>query len=186
MPTRETGAKGYIGEAVVEQWLQSKYPDGRVVSQIRPYGISTQGGKHLDFGVIVDGSVEMICEVKSQDYIADGKFLKVNSALKYIWERSAEELSYEIQGDPRRYPGSAKAKAILILLVVANSSGRQDIGFENRANVMLFEDVWAALEDSFAEEKIVAAFRHDLGLVVDNLKNPKQGKKIREEFLSSN
>ena len=46
---------GYVGEAVVCQWLRHKYPaeDGyEVVSQVRPLGVRATGGSYLDFGVV--------------------------------------------------------------------------------------------------------------------------------------
>lgn len=60
MPNKGSKIRGYIGESIVRQWLEIKYPekDGfEIVEEILPSGVPKSGGPYLDFGVIKDGKV---------------------------------------------------------------------------------------------------------------------------------
>ncbi len=49
MPERQIGLRGYVGEEIVWQWLQMKYPKDRyqLARQIRPAEIPAAGGPFL-------------------------------------------------------------------------------------------------------------------------------------------
>ena len=98
MPKREIDLMGYIGEAVVEQWLRKTYqlPGDSIVFQIMPVGVSRRGGGYLDFGVVRNRFIEAIYEVKSQDYIL-GRDFPLNAALSYIWNNTGQELEFVTQ-----------------------------------------------------------------------------------------
>ncbi|NOR46622.1 MAG: hypothetical protein GQ533_01035 [Methanosarcinaceae archaeon] len=66
MPKSEVGLRGYIGEAIVKQWLNIKHPECRIVSQIMPTEVDGKGGPYLDFGVVRDDDVVIeVYEVKT-------------------------------------------------------------------------------------------------------------------------
>lgn len=71
MPTRLTGLKGYVAEAVVARWLRQKFPapEFEIVPQIIPTEVDRRGGGYLDFGVVRGTEVVAVYEVKGQDYI---------------------------------------------------------------------------------------------------------------------
>ena len=71
------GLMGYVGGAVVCQWLRHRCPaeDGyEVVSQVRPLGVRATGGPYLDFGVVKGTELIALYEVKSQDHVLDKSF----------------------------------------------------------------------------------------------------------------
>lgn len=89
MAERYIGIKGYVGELLVESWLKNIFKNQKykVKSQVRPANIDAKGGPYLDFGVVDNESNEVIfiCEVKTQDYVLDGKYAKINKSLLYLW-----------------------------------------------------------------------------------------------------
>ena len=188
MARREIGLMGYIGEAVVEQWLRIKYQsdDYEVVSQIIPSGISRRGGGYLDFGVVRRGenTVEAVYEVKSQDYIPDKDF-SINKALSHIWNHNGPPLEFSTQ-DRKTYKSCQDTTAFLVLLVGPNEDGRQKIGAENLGNIILFEDVWRDLGNSLSRkellEVLLGVLEEDVEKVLKILHCPKNGKRVTKEF----
>lgn len=183
MPKREIGLMGYVGEAVVEQWLRHKYPTSeyKVVAQIIPSEVPKVGGGYLDFGVIRKNVVEAVYEVKSQDYIW-GRDSTVNKALLHIWNKKGQLLDFETQeGD--KYAGCLNTGAFLVLLVGPNEEGMQKIGEKNLRHIILFQDVWNNLENEFCLENLIANFREDVVKVISTLKQPNCGKHITKSFL---
>jgi hypothetical protein len=183
MPKREIGLMGYIGEAIVEQWLRWKYPpiEYNVVAQIIPSGISRAGGGYLDFGVIGDGAVVAVYEVKSQDYIL-GKDFAINKALLHIWNREGRQVDFETQ-EGTKYAGHPDIGAFLVLLVAPNNDGLQKIGMKNLPRLILFQDIWSELGEAFSLESAIAGVREDAAKVVAILRRPSAGKRVTKTFL---
>ncbi|MBM3241807.1 hypothetical protein FJZ31_36510 [Candidatus Poribacteria bacterium] len=183
MPKREIGLMGYIGEAVVEQWLKSKYPENlgyKVLSQAIPNDVLKEGGGYLDFCVIKNDVAHSIYEVKSQDYIW-GKDSNLNRALKHIWQHPAKISSIFVQGD-KSYKVDKSFRAYLILLVGPNESGINKFG-GNIKNVILFSDIWKDLNNSLDTKMLMKNITTDISKVMKILKNPTQGKRVTKKFL---
>lgn len=186
MPRRISGLMGYVGEVVVEYWLKAKYPEPAysIVYQIKPIDYRPAGGPYLDFGVIKDGKVSAIYEVKSADYIFDGG---INGALDAIWNNTVRDRCYSTQDDPEHHIKAAPdLKAYLVLLVCPNDKGIEEIRQQNLKQVILFSKVFEDLEKQDGADYL--KYVHDdfdkhVGEVVKILKKPNQGKRIRPEFL---
>ena len=181
MPKREIGLMGYVGEAVVRQWLVRKYPPDQfeIVDQIMPEGVPKQGGPYLDFGVIRDGRVEAVFEVKSQDYIWNSA---VNLSLSYLWSHRTTACDFVIQGG-RAVAGLPTTEAYLVLLVAPNDKGIDHIDVENIRNVVLFADIWNDLAEEFDQRWISDQFEQDLPKVLSVLRAPRSGKQVTRDFL---
>ena len=177
---------GYVGEVVVEYWLKVKYPEPAysIVYQIRPIDYHPAGGPYLDFGVIKDGKVHAIYEVKRADYIFDGG---INGALDAIWNNPVRDRCYSTQDDPEHHIKAAPdLNAYLVLLVCPNDKGIEEIRQQNLKQVILFSKVFEDLEKQDGVDYL--KYVHDdfdkhVGEVVKILKKPNQGKRIRPEFL---
>ena len=93
MAEMDVGLRGFIGELVVQYWLEKKYNKGfTIVRQIMPEEVDKKGGGYLDFGVINNKQeVVGVYEVKTQDYILDKGF-KINKSLRYIWDNQGRIL----------------------------------------------------------------------------------------------
>ena len=186
MPKREIGLMGYVGEAVVCQWLGSKYPPEEgyaVISQLRPVGVPAKGGPYLDFGVVKGGELIVLHEVKSQDYIIDKSF-KLNSSLLHVWSHRGEALEFVSQ-DGRHFQGLPDTAAYLVLLVGPNSGAIAKIGEENLLNIILFSEIW---EDEGWEldcNALMAGIKEDIPKVLGILKAPTVGRLINKRFLES-
>lgn len=178
---------GYIGEAIVEYWLKNvEYPDPAysIVYQIKPIDYDARGGPYLDFGVIKNGRVHAIYEVKSQDYIPDKSFV-LNPALKAIWDHKNDFAGF-VNQDGREFKSTSDLEAYLVLLVCPNMDGVKRIGRQNLKQVILFSEVFEDLEKHDRTDYLKCvhgAFDKDVGKVIETLKNPKQGKSKRQEFL---
>jgi hypothetical protein len=184
MPRREIGLMGYVGEAVVEQWLKKIHPWNKgfeVVCQIRPLDIPATGGPYIDFGVIKSGNVTHVYEVKSQDFIADKDF-RPNPSLRYIWDNRGRRLGFATL-DGRQLDGTPKTEAYLVLLAGPNRDAIGNIGLENVSNVLLFSEVWEELGEHFKEMTILKAIGEDLPKVLDTLTRPTQGRRTNKRFL---
>lgn len=184
MTKREIALMGYIGEAVVEQWLHYRYPapEHQVVAQIIPSAVSQSGGGYLDFGIIRNGVVEAVYEVKSQDYIFDKSSPSINKALAYIWDEEKRPLKFKTQ-DREELLGSLDTQAFLVLLAAPNPDGIQRIGRNNLRYIVLFQDIWAELENKFDIEALRANFEADAKKVISILRQPSQGKLFTPFFL---
>ena len=186
MPRREIGLMGYVGEAVVSHWLAVRYPEAEaeIVSQIRPLDVPAKGGPYLDLAVVQNGVVESIFEVKSQDYIW-GKDSEVNISLDFIWERRHEAIGFTLQ-DGRTFNGTPETQAYLVLLAPPNLDGIKAIGAENLQNVLLFDDLWRTTDAaSITADKIVGELREDVVKVLEILRQPTQGVRLRKAFLDA-
>lgn len=185
MPKREIGLMGYIGEAVVEQWLHYKYPEDAgyvVVSQIIPETSSRKGGGYLDFGIIRSNNVITIFEVKTQDYIFDRSEPKLNQALVDIWSNPSVHKKFLTQNG-KHYFAEDDMTAYLILLAPPNKDGIQRIGKSHLKQVILFRDIWEDLsKNNFAPKQIVQYFIEDLKKILYLLRKPTQGKTMVEPF----
>lgn len=183
MAKREIGLMGYIGEAVVEQWLRWKYPapEFEVISQIIPADISPTGGGYLDFGVIQNQQVIGVYEVKSQDYILDKNF-PINQALLRIWKGEEKPIGYKSQ-DGAEYFGDEQTMACLVSLVGPNQDFMNKIGHDHLTHIILFQDIWDEFGEVFEIGDILRIFSDDAEKVISMLRNPTQGKKITPEFL---
>ena len=179
MPNREIGIKGYVGERLVEQWLRHQYPpwnNCEIVSQIRPVGCPAKGGPYLDFGVVRNGLVEKIYEVKMQDYIFVGP---LNRALKYIWDRRGKRLQYVTQAG-KSYKSAICMEAWLCLLVAPNSYGIQAIGRRNLKRVVLFHEIWNRFKNNLDWGLLAKTFKEDVRTV---LTPPILGKNTIKNFM---
>ena len=91
MPKREMGLMGYVGEAVICQWLWQKYPaeEGyKVVHQVKSLGVPATGGPYLDFGVARGTNLVALYEVNTyklviffqsqRDYSGSAGMRKIN------------------------------------------------------------------------------------------------------------
>jgi hypothetical protein len=186
MPRRISGLMGYVGEVVVEYWLKVEYPEPAysIAYQIKPIDYHPAGGPYLDFGVIKDGKVHAIYEVKSADYIFD---CGINGALDAIWNNPVRDRCYSTQDDPEHHIKAAPdLKAYLVLLVCPNEKGIKQIGQQNLKQVILFSKVFEDLEKHHRTdylEYVHYDFDKPVGEVIEILKNPKQGKSKKREFL---
>lgn len=184
MPKREMGLMGYVGEAVVCQWLRHKYranEDRQVVSQVRPLGVRATGGPYLDFGIVRGSDLIALYEVKSQDYILDKSF-NLNSSLLYVWSHRGEALEFASQ-DGRTFRGSTETEAYLVLLVGPNEGAIANIGSENLSNVLLFSEIWTDTAWKMDWGALLAEIGEDIPKVLRILKSPTQGKLINKRFL---
>jgi hypothetical protein len=177
---------GYVGEVIVDYWLRVKYPDPpySIVYQIKPIDYPRRGGPYLDFGVIKDEKVHAVYEVKSQDYIPDKSFV-LNPALKAIWGHKNDIASF-VNQDGMEFKSASDLKAYLVLLVCPNMDGVKRIGRQNLKQVILFSKVFEDLEKHGRTDYLKyvhGTFDKDIGRVIEILKNPTQGKRIRPEFL---
>ncbi len=181
MPKREIGLMGYVGEAVVSQWLETRFPEPQfeILTQIMPTDIPKHGGPYLDFGIVHDGVVVELFEVKSQDIIWEEN---VNLALRHIWEKRGELLNYVTQ-DGRSFKGTVDTRARLILLGPPNSKGMERIGEKNLEDVMLFEEVMDDLKDRLDVDRLLATVADDVPRVLSILRHPSAGPRIKPEFL---
>ena len=186
MPRRISGLMGYVGEVVVESWLKAEYPEPAysIVYQIKPIDYDVRGGPYLDFGVIKDGKVCAIYEVKSADYIFDGG---INGALDAVWNNPVHDRCYSTQDDPKRHiKADPDLKAYLVLLACPNDKGIAKIRRQNLKQVILFSEVFEYLEKQDRAdylEHVHHDFDKRIGEVIETLKNPKQGKAKKQEFL---
>lgn len=130
MVTENIGLRGYLGEKIVEKWLEKKYPDHehyKIVRQIIPIKKDESrwiGGGHLDFGIIKDNKVKAIYEVKTQEPHIE----EINLAWKYIKENINEKLEFEIQNDKekRRIPSDNNLDLKVVLLTKARDNVNLD------------------------------------------------------------
>lgn len=184
MAKREFDLMGYIGEAIVEQWLLWKYPpsDYDVISQFIPSDLSTKGGGYLDFGVTQNGKTIEVYEVKSQDYIPDNEF-PVNNGLLRVWGESNKPTSYRSQ-DGRIFVGDEATNAYLVLLVAPNQDFIRKIGEHHISNIILFQDIWNEFIEEFNFQKLMVNIQEDVKSVLDIFHEPTQGKRITRNFLS--
>ena len=181
---REVGLRGYIGEAVVEQWLKKKYPEHEgfeIVSQAIPDNISKKGGGYLDFCVIQNNTALAVYEVKCQNYILN-KGSSLNKALLEIWKNPGKVNKIETQ-DGDSFEVRKPFEAFLVLLVAPNESGIRKIKTNNIAKVILFSDILEDITSSIDEELIINNIRSDLATIFEVLQNPSQGKNVNRAFL---
>jgi len=184
MAEREMGLMGYVGESVVEQWLEFKYPaeqGHRIIRQVKPEDIRATGGPYSDFGVIRDGRLIALYEVKSQDYITDKEF-KLNAPIARIWSGEETSVLFKSQ-EGETFQGGADTEAYLVLLVGPNEGAIENLGRKNLGRVVLFSDVWHELHDGVSEDRIMNEMREDLLKVLYILRNPTQGKEITPAFI---
>ena len=177
---------GYVGEAVVSHWLTARYTQAgaEIVSQIRPIDVPAKGGPYLDLAVVRNAVVESIFEVKSQDYIW-GKDSEVNISLDFIWSHRDEAITFTLQ-DGRTFNGTPETQAYLVLLAPPNPDGMKAIEEENLQNVLLFEDLWSSIdEESISADTIVDELREDVVKVLEVLRQPTQGARLRRGFLEA-
>ena len=172
---------GYVGEAVVLQWLAVQYPlDGyEIIGQVMPVGVPTRGGPYLDFAVCRAGTVELLVEVKSQDYIWD---MKVNVGLAFVWNNRGCPVQFKTQ-EGRSLDGTVKTRAMLILLAPPNKKGIERIGTTNLKDVLLFEEILADLGPRLDDQSIIDAVRQDVPKVISILQNPTAGRTLKVPFL---
>ena len=183
MANREIGLMGYVGERVVEQWLRTIYPSAEIVAQIKPSNVAAKGGPYLDFGVVQDGIVTFVYEVKSQDYIPDKNF-PINTALEYLWNYPDQVHKFTTQ-QGSKYQGNENTQGFLILLVAPNDDFMQKIGKENRKKIILFSDIWKEIDGKFCFDKIIDTIRIDIERVLSILHEPKNGRKITQGFIKN-
>lgn len=177
---------GYVGEAVVGQWLRHKYPREEgyaVVSQVRPVGVPAKGGPYLDFGVVKGGELIVLYEVKSQDYIIDKSF-KLNLSLLHVWSHRGEALEFVSQ-DGLGFQGLPDTEAYVVLLVGPNEGAIANIGNENLSNIVLFSEIWEDDGWELDPNGLMAEIKEDIPKVISILKAPTQGKIINKRFLES-
>ncbi len=184
MPQRQIGIRGYVGEAVVKEWLDKKYPNSKgykIVSQIMPEDMPRKGGEYLDFAVIKENIVNSIYEVKTQDCILDKTF-PINKALLFMWENKGKNLKLITQNG-EKYNSDIDTQSYLIILVPPNNDGNNNIGKNNLKNIILFNEIFREFGDSLNKVKIHNELLSDLENEIENLKNPTQGKTLLNEFI---
>ena len=192
MPQRFFGLIGYVGERIVRQYLEETYASDQheIVEQIIPATVSRKGGGYLDFGVLKNGNVEYVYEVKCQDYILDKGF-QVNKALLYLWENPHSAESFYIQEENRECRSKNFQRAYLISLSGPNKDFINKYGIHNCANIILFSEVLDRI--SIDVERLSSEFQKDLQLTIGRIRRPLSGKlvnasfiKRREEYLQTN
>jgi hypothetical protein len=174
MPKSEIGLRGYIGEAIVNQWLNRKYPISEryeVISQIIPDGVPKKGGPYLDFGVIKDNIVKEVYEVKTQDYIFDKTF-NINISLEHIWKNKDKIFEFKDQNG-KEFKCDGNLKGYLILLAPPNKDGRERLG-ENIKYVKLFSDIFDDPNYSCESKEIFQNSEKDFVANIEHLKHPKE------------
>ena len=182
MVKEEIKLRGYLGEAVVKQWLNRKYPSEEkysIVSQIIPRDVPKKGGGYLDFGVIKNEAVVAVYEVKTWDYIFSDNDL--NHALKYLWKNTEKELSFDVQ-DSVTYSGR-NVKTCLVLLAPPNEKGIQTIGEDNirNHNVILFADILDELGD-IDVNAIINDIKPLIKKEIENIRKIRTGKTFLPKF----
>jgi len=181
MPKSEVGLRGYIGEAIVKQWLSIKYPECKIVSQIMPTEVDGKGGPYLDFGVVKDGVVMGVYEVKTQDYIL-GKNFHINKALTHIWDSDEKNISFKVQNSKEILKGADDINAYLILLVPPNDVGLSEID-NNIQYVKLFCEIFNESAFVVNKEMIYCETKKDIDGNLKILRNPKNGNTLRTHFF---
>jgi hypothetical protein len=187
LPTRITGLKGYVAEAVIEHWLRRRRQPTKceIVRQIIPTDVDKKGGAFLDFGVIADGLVTEVYEVKGQDYIF-GKDSEVNKSLLYLWKTHGQQLEFVTQ-DRRLLQGTPGTKGFLVLLVPPNKDWVEKIGAANVRFVKLFREIWGDMSSKEDESELVQSILRDVAAditeVLSIFRNPTQGATLLKWFL---
>jgi hypothetical protein len=167
MVKRSIGLRGYIGEAIVEQWLTYRYPDSEdysIKKQIMPKGVEKCGGPYLDFGILKSGKVEKVYEVKTQDY----RVTTLNKSLKYIWDNEGEITAFEVQYEGE-YPASPNVEAFLISLKEPDF-GKIGISPEFKNNVISFEEIFGEANFQLNRKMIKYDFLKDFDDEINSLK----------------
>ena len=142
MALRSFGLRGYIGELLVEYWLKHVYylnqPGIDVISQVRPARVDPRGGPYLDIGVLQNGKVLSVYEVKTQDYALD-KHFNINKSLRHLWDNpdNNETILSQSRLEYSKHPDF---KAYLVLLVPPNADGQSTLK-KNVSNILYFSDV---------------------------------------------
>lgn len=179
MPRREIGLRGYLGEAIVEQWLNIKCPSCTIESQIIPKGVDKKGGPYLDFGVIKDNNVKEVYEVKTQDYILRKDF-HINKSLIYIWNN--KNIEFNVQANKKCFYGSDDLKAYLILLVPPNDNWLNQ-NQKYLKYVKLFSEIFNDPTFVLNKEKLYSQTKDDLEKNIEKLRKPENGKNFIDPFF---
>lgn len=125
--------RGYLGEAIVYQWLKSKWPveEYNIVKQIYPVGVKTKGGPYLDFGVIKknDNSVRAIYEVKTQDYSIN----KFNASLCHCWTKKIDDCI--IQNNDNKPKASLDIEIFCVVLKKPSEKAWENLRIEFKSDL---------------------------------------------------
>lgn len=192
MPQRFFALMGFVGERIVRQYLEETYPPDQyeIVEQIIPARVSKKGGGFLDFGVLKNGNVEYVYEVKCQDYIL-GKDFQINKALLNLWENPHSAETFYMQEENRECRAINFQRAYLVALVGPNKDFINKHGIHNCANIILFSEVLDKI--SVDVKRLSSELQRDLQLTIGRIQKPLSGKlvnasfiKKREEYLQVN
>ncbi len=192
MPQRFFALMGFVGERIVRQYLEETYPPDQyeIVEQIIPARVSKKGGGFLDFGVLKNGNVEYVYEVKCQDYIL-GKDFQINKALLNLWENPHSAETFYMQEENRECRSINFQRAYLVALVGPNKDFINKHGIHNCANIILFSEVLDKI--SVDVKRLSSELQRDLQLTIGRIQKPLSGKfvnasfiKKREEYLQAN
>lgn len=182
MPQRFFGLIGYVGERIVRQYLEETYASDQheIVEQIIPATVGRKGGGYLDFGVLKNGNVEYVYEVKCQDYILDKGF-QINKALLYLWENPHSAESFYIQEESRECRSKNFQRAYLVSLAGPNEDFIKKHGIHNCANIILFSEVLDRI--SIDIESLFLELQKDTQLTIDRIRKPLSGKLVNASFI---
>lgn len=201
MAEQHTGIKGYVGELIVQKWLEQKYPSSSytIKYQVKPENVDPKGGPYLDFGVIDKESDEIIfiCEVKTQDYLLDDKYSKINKSLKYLWgaiegssgkkfgSENDEYGKFQNSGKSEHFKFSKELRVILVLMVPPKRIIQEQYD-KYIKNMYLLTDILKNLESNYGRNKLVNDLRNiylsDVELVFNNIHKPNCSMKHIEDF----
>ena len=181
MPRAFYGLMGYLGERVVRQWLETKYqsPQHAIVEQVIPAGVDRKGGGYLDFGIVSDGGIRYVYEVKCQDYIMDKSF-RLNPAMDYLWTKDHGLLTFVTQSG-QQYPSPDFQNARIVALVGPNQDFIDRYGIERCANIILFSEILQQLEPDI--DGIIEDSRKDFRAALGTIRKPTQGERVNRRFL---
>ncbi len=203
MAERYIGIKGYVGELIVKTWLESIYhkEEYLIKSQIRPGNIDPKRGPYLDFGVVnKSNEVELVCEVKTQDYILDGKYAKINKSLLYLWGYISGEDRTEFkseQNEPAIFQNASSEKDFvfskdlqlkLVMLTYPKESINQDnvdkpinLYEEHKNDIVLLSDILERIGTDVIENIGKSCVGEDVVELFKNINNLKNGKELKEK-----
>ncbi|MBF0538460.1 MAG: hypothetical protein HQL03_09445 [Nitrospirae bacterium] len=103
MPDRNAAVRGFLGELLVKEWLEKRYLEYQIVSDIRPKNL--QGTRStFDFCVVNDKKeIIAVYEVKNQEFMNLKLNNEFNKCIKYL-------LGYKLEG-VKQFNKKSKNKA---------------------------------------------------------------------------
>ncbi len=189
MVRRSIGIRGYLGERIVEYWLEQKYPKEKgyfIIEEVVPQKHLKQGGNYLDFGVVRDDKVVAVYEVKTQDYGL--KKHSFNDALIALWNKKnkfEKIIRQYIEDEKKEFKLADKFNARLVLLVPPPKATMDNLEKDEWENIMLMEEIFKDLKDKgFQIKNILSKVKEDLEEEQKCIKNPTKNQTLKDKFYT--